>query len=221
MRRAVRAEQAAEERLAVSEALNAFIEDDLIAASLEDGLIDLDKGIDVLEAAEEKIEGRLAGHPEVEAGARLILARTYYGIGLAIADQNRFVGKIIASPSLTKCEFNVRRAYDLFEKHLDDPASDRRYIGSAQTLTRVLLITGEAERAREVVDRTFAVIGDRLDLSERNQKVLARTALEVAGELRDLDAMQTSHAHLLGWRHTDHELWDWVFTRTKTSPAPS
>jgi len=193
MKRAVRAEKAAEERAEISDALNSFFEDDLIAAALEDPNFSFFSLTKVLYGAEEKIDGRLTKYPVAEAGARLMLGRAFLGLN-----------------QTENARRNAQRAFTLFGNEVTS-LDDKRYIGSAQCLATALIKLERPAEAREVIAEVFAKLGTEADLSHTDQAKLLATDLSAALLLGDSAAVLAIRNRLLSGSYNELASWEAIF----------
>jgi len=120
--KANRATRLAESKVAMANGVNDYLRRILGSASpqVDQEVHGLDvKVVDVLAAASEELSSAFPDHPEVEAGVRVMLGKTYLEMGAQHRDA---------------AERELQVAVRLFEEHGTDPAdllSARHYIGSA------------------------------------------------------------------------------------------
>lgn len=145
MLRARRAEQTAARGAAIAEAVNSFLNDDLLAAAApsarrgrgRDALVR-----DVLDAAASRIDeaakpgGRFAGEPFVEASIRTTLSRTYVALG-----------------EYDAAEPHAKRAIELLEAHPESPALAARIVD----LGMLYLWSGRHEEAEALLERALEI----------------------------------------------------------------
>jgi non-specific serine/threonine protein kinase/serine/threonine-protein kinase len=120
----VRAREEAERartQVAIAEAVNAFLNEDLLAAVAPEGQGREVSMREVLDTAAERLEGRFADQPEVEASVRETIGSTYTSLGLldeaspqverAVTLREAVLGKDHASTLDTVHELGVLRFY--------------------------------------------------------------------------------------------------------------
>jgi tetratricopeptide (TPR) repeat protein len=125
-----RANEAERER-ALTEAINTFLNDDLLAAvvpSMESGRGHEVTMREVLDAASENIEGTFPDDPRIEASVRSTLGRTYLALGL-----------------LDSGEIHLRRAFELNEQF--NGPEHKQTLGAMDELTMLLLRLDQLDEA--------------------------------------------------------------------------
>ena len=172
----VRARQQAERAgvsAAIAEEVNAFLNDDLLAAVAPDK-----QGIDVsmrevLDTAAERIEGRFADQPLVEASLRRTIGQTYYRLGV-----------------FTAAEEHLLRALEIYEQALGPEHPDTRDLHfRLGSLYRGEGRLGEAEQALDEVlggDSEIADVTDPLTLKALEELAVV---LERAGRFEESEAL--------------------------------
>jgi tetratricopeptide (TPR) repeat protein/predicted Ser/Thr protein kinase len=165
--------QLAEKRLKIAEAVNDFLNDDLLAQANPTNTSDREITLrQVLDTASEKIEDRFADSPLVRATIRITLARTYNSLGL-----------------YDEARHHVREAIPVLTAELG-PA-DAETVSARSILVRTLWNSGRESEALPLARDTLAVA--RTELGDDHPTTIeAITQMAVllkrTGDLSDADA---------------------------------
>jgi eukaryotic-like serine/threonine-protein kinase len=139
------ARQLAEREVARAEAINRFLNDDLLGAAdvAAPGSVSDSKVIDVVTRAALRAESRFANDPETRAAIEGTLARSY----LALSDYSR-------------AETHRRRTLELLEKTRGP--GDTEALDSQYRLVEILSMTSKFDEAGKLLDLTDRAAGNRL-----------------------------------------------------------
>lgn len=219
--RAGRERLEAERQARIAQAVNAFLNDDLLAAA--DPGRNADREItmrSVVDTASAKIETRFSDEPLVEAAIRRTLGQTYFGLGLyeqaeahlgaALALYTKAGGaadpETLRTGSLLGRTLMSRGQYDAAEKRIQETAElQRRVLGEGHadtletltTLAGVYYETGRLDKARDVIEHVIAAGKQGQDEDSDVMLSAMSTAAMIAGDQGRLDEAEATYVRLL------------------------
>jgi tetratricopeptide (TPR) repeat protein/predicted Ser/Thr protein kinase len=166
----------AEQEAAIADAVNDFLNKDLLAAVNPENTADPEITMrEVLDIASENIEGRFPDQPLVEARVRLTLSQTYQGLG-----------------ELDEAERHGRISLDLLRAHT--PMGDRDTVSYAVSFASTLMYRGRYDEARQILE---PLTEERLKASGPLDELYLMSATNLASAYMRLGRHQDAEPLLL------------------------
>ena len=136
----------AQRQILITNAVNAFINEDLLAKANSNSGLKKDATIrSALDAASDKIGGRFEGMPQVEAAIRLTIGRSYFGIG-----------------EFDAAESQLNKSYQLYSRELGSDAEKSLEVSNqlAQTYLQVWKLDRADELCQENIRKAETSLGE-------------------------------------------------------------